>query len=376
MAHTYTPGLKVVSRTRLNRSRILPLPGRVLVEEGAKVSAETIVARAELPGDVSIVNAVSKLGCTAGELPRYMKKQTGDPVERGELIAETQPWLPFLKTQLTSPIDGTIENVSTVTGQMILRGRPKPVEITAYIDGVVSKVRPGEGVVVETVATFVQGIFGIGGEVAGTLVMACDDPDEELTVEKLRPEHQGQVVVGGSFVSGETLNRAVELGIAAVVVGGFHDHDLRALLGYDLGVAVTGHEQVGITLVMTEGFGRIPMRKRTFELLESRAGSKASVNGATQIRAGVLRPEIVIPWEESEAESGDVAAIPEGQGLEERSQVRIIRQPYFGLLGTVTGLPVEPQQIPTGALARVAEITLEDGRKVLVPRANLERIEE
>ena len=37
------------------------------------------------------------------------------------------------------------------------------------------------------------------------------------------------------------------------------------------------------------------MAERTFELLASREGEDAAVNGATQIRAGVMRPEIVVP---------------------------------------------------------------------------------
>ncbi len=50
-----------------------------------------------------------------------------------------------------------------------------------------------------------------------------------------------------------------------------------------------------ITLVITEGFGKMAMAHRTFDLLKSKQGMKASVNGATQIRAGVMRPEVIVP---------------------------------------------------------------------------------
>jgi hypothetical protein len=62
--------------------------------------------------------------------------------------------------------------------------------------------------------------------------------------------------------------------------------------------------------------------------------------------------------------------------LDLNSAVRIIRQPYFGVLGTVQSLPSEPTKIPTEALARVAEIRLADGKQLMIPRTNLERIEE
>jgi hypothetical protein len=55
--------------------------------------------------------------------------------------------------------------------------------------------------------------------------------------------------------------------------------------------------------------------------------------------------------------------------------VRIIRQPNFGRIGKVTALPVELQDIETEAKVRVLEVELDDGRRVLLPRANVEIIE-
>jgi hypothetical protein len=56
--------------------------------------------------------------------------------------------------------------------------------------------------------------------------------------------------------------------------------------------------------------------------------------------------------------------------------VRIIREPYFGKLATVTALPPQLVEIPTGAMVRVLEAEVEDGKHVVVPRANVEIIAE
>jgi hypothetical protein len=56
--------------------------------------------------------------------------------------------------------------------------------------------------------------------------------------------------------------------------------------------------------------------------------------------------------------------------------VRIIQEPYFGDVGHVRNLPPELQGVETESSVRIVEIELEDGRKVLVPRANVEIIEE
>jgi len=62
--------------------------------------------------------------------------------------------------------------------------------------------------------------------------------------------------------------------------------------------------------------------------------------------------------------------------LQVGSLVRIIRTPYFGLVGRVADLPPMPQVLPSGVKARVAEVQLPDGQRLIVPRANLEWIEE
>src|SRR5207302_8218392 len=130
------------------------------------------------------------------------------------------------------------------------------------------------------------------------------------------------------------LARGVSAGVSAIVTGGIDDQDLRDFLGYDLGVATTGSEKAGLTLIITEGFGEIAMARRTFELLSSRAGSEAAVTGATQIRAGVLRPEVVIPWEGKAAAAASQqphAAAGNGHALRSGVPVRIICDPDFGM---------------------------------------------
>jgi hypothetical protein len=55
--------------------------------------------------------------------------------------------------------------------------------------------------------------------------------------------------------------------------------------------------------------------------------------------------------------------------------VRIIRDPYFGLIGEVSDLPPEPQALDSGSKTRVLGVKLGSGDTVVVPRANVELIE-
>jgi hypothetical protein len=372
MAHSYTPGLTVSERTTIQRKRLLPLPGTVLVTIGQNVHADTPVARAELPGKVLALNLANQLGVAPGEIHDYLIKKEGDRIQKDEIIAENKPFIKWFKTEIASPITGTIESISPITGQVLFREPPKVLDVLAYIDGTIGEVHAQQGVTIETSCSLVQGIFGIGGETHGEIVLGVTGPDQTLMPNHVTPAMRGKVVIGGAFLSADTMARAKQIGVAALVIGGIDDKDLRTLLGYDLGVAITGTEQVGFTLVLTEGFGTIPMATKTFRLLSAHAGHKASVSGATQIRAGVIRPEIIIPQAASPAAS---ASASQREGIRIGDPVRIIRDPLFGVIGEVSRLPSELQKIPTESEVRVLEVRFGDGRTAVIPRANIEVIE-
>ena len=371
MAHAYTPGLQVTARTRYRALRQLPIDGEVLVRTGDCVQAQDIVARTELPGDVYPLNLANLLALSPSDVRGALLKREGETIAHGEVLARTNGIFGMFKSEYVSRTTGKIESVSGVTGQVIVRGAPIPVEVRAYLTGEVVEVMPGSGCVIEAEAAYVQGIFGIGGEAYGTLRMAATDPQQRVTPELIMADMRGQVVVGGGRVTQEAVRQAISVGVAAIITGGIDDQDLREILGYDLGVAITGSEQIGVTLVMTEGFGDIAMAARTHRLLREHAGLAAAVNGATQIRAGVMRPEVVIPLTSKNGDTGGTAGVFAAP-LELGASVRIIRDPWFGVLGKVTGLPPEPRVLASGSKARVLEVTSATGEQLVVPRANVE----
>ncbi len=372
MAHSYTPGLTVTDRTIVHRRRMLPLPGKILVNVGDPVRSDQPVARAELPGKVFPINLANQLSVAPGEIKDYLSKKEGDVVEKEEILAENKPLIKWFKTEIRSPVAGTIESVSLVTGQVLLREPPKVLQLLAYADGTIVETIPQQGVVVQTTCSLVQGIFGIGGETSGEITMAVKAPDEPFTPAHFNSTMKEKVVVGGSFLSSEAMKQAKAVGVAGLVVGGIHDEDLRALLGYDLGVAITGTEHVGFTLILTEGFGAIPMAAKTFKLLSTHVGRKASISGATQIRAGVIRPEIIIPQEDGGI---GMAVQTQREGIRLGDPVRIIRDPLFGRIGEVSALPSELTKISTESEVRVLEVKFSDGKRVVIPRTNIEVIE-
>jgi hypothetical protein len=372
MGTAYTPGLKVSAGTVVRKLRRLPLKGKVLVSVGDVVSPDTVVALAELPGIMQNVRVAEQLGMEPADALAAIVVKPGDKIEAGTILATSRSFFGLFKTEIKSQVAGTVELVSEHTGHIGVRQAPKPVQVTAYVSGKVAEVIPEEGAVIETRAAFIQGIFGVGGERTGEIMIAVNGPSDELTEDRIGPEAAGKILVGGCNIGGAALRKACEVGAVGVVVGAIIDKDLIDFLGYDIGVAITGQEDIDTTVIITEGFGSIPMAERTFRLLRSIQGRQASINGATQIRAGVIRPEVISPLDD---QTGAEVAAGEGQMLDVGADIRIIREPYFGLLGKVAALPPEPVTIDSGAVVRVLEADLQDGRRVAVPRANVEIIE-
>lgn len=370
-AYAYTPGLKVKKTLTLRRSRMLPIPGEVLVRQGEETDFDTVVATMKIPGDPHIVKAALLLRVEPQEINRYMTKRVGDEVKKGEVIAQYIALFGLMKRFVNSPIDGIIENVGA-SGWVTVRSPPVPIEVRAYVPGRVVEVIPKLGVTIETDAAFIQGIFGIGGETHGQLTRLVNSPEDSLTTDMIGPEHKGKIIVGGSLITLEALRKAVQDRVAGVVVGGFDGVDLTNMLGYEMGVAITGEEEIGTTLIVTEGFGKMTMSNRTFNLLKQFEGRTASLNGATQIRAGVIRPEVIIPHGSLRAEETSEEL---SSGIRPGTPIRIIREPHFGRIGKVISLPVELQLVETESMVRAVEVELEDGSKVVVPRANIEIIE-
>ena len=372
MAQSYTPGLKILSRTKVIKIRLLPMKGSVHYKIGDMVHSNDIVASTDIPGNVQMLNVANKLNVEPENVPECMLVKLDEEITKGQIIAESKGIFGLFKSQLKSPINGTLANVSEITGQVILSEPPILVEVDAYTSGKIIEVIEDEGVTIATEGAIVQGILGVGGENQGDLLLLTTSPNEELTHSMIKTEHKGKIIVGGSFINLQTFEKAKDVGVKGIVSGGFNYTDLSKILGYSLGVAITGSEEIGPSLIITEGFGRIDMASQTYKLLKENENKFASINGSTQIRAGVIRPEILIPFENMDemSEEYDDADL----AISEGSSIRVIRAPFFGRVGTVKSLPHELIKMESETLVRVAEIEFKDGSIGVIPRANLEMI--
>jgi hypothetical protein len=338
---------------------VSPLSGRVVIREE--------FGRAEPP--LSLDVAV-ELGVKPQDLNKFMLRKVGEEVKRGQIIAKKGEQAAFFTKSAITPISGIVSEVNTKTGYVTISRPFKEVVVRAYVRGKVSEVLPNRGVVVETPAVRITGIFGVGRETHGEVALIADSPEATVLPEMIGPQCKDKILVGGGFVTDEALRRALEVGAKGLITGTAGYINIVRSLGVKLGVGITGQEDVPLTLILMEGFGHLSMRQHAFEALSRLTGREASINGATQIRAGAIRPEIIVPFPEQEGVS-----LPPGLADEELSlgqPVRIINDPYFGKAGVVTALPREAERIETEAMVPVVRVKLQSGEEVTVPRANVE----
>ncbi len=363
------PSLTLKEKTELVKRRELPLKGKILVQVGDEVTAEQIIAEAEMPGDLQIVKLVEQSGLDLDLVIQHLTLKEGDRVERNQLLFQYKTFFGLFQTSVFAPITGEIEFISQHNAHVGIRGVSKKLKLQAYLAGKVLSISGDQLIEIGSTATFVQGIFGVGGERFGEIIILNNQTSKELLASDISGDLKNKILISRAAPTWEALEAISKSGASGIILGSIDNTLLTKYLGYELGLPITGSEDLPFTLIITEGFGEIPMSERYLEIFKKLAGKNAAINGATQIRAGAVRPEIIVANTHLKSK-----AAPKFSGLEVGAMVKVIRYPYFGMNGKIIDLPVTPELIETGALVRVAELELENRRVVTVPRANLEVI--
>ncbi|MBP8620452.1 MAG: hypothetical protein KBI39_03180 [Firmicutes bacterium] len=313
-----------------------------------------------------------EIKCKPEELPQHMLRTVGQEVKKDQMIAKKGEAQAFFTKTALAPVSGIISDIDTKTGKVTISRPFREVIVNAYIEGRVSEVMETRGCVIETPGIKINGIFGLGRETHGEIRVLVNGPDQVLEADMITSDCKDKIIIGGSFATNDALSKAIEVGAKGVVTGTANYFNLTQSLGVKLGIGITGQEDIPLTVILMEGFGHLNMRREVWETLAALEGMTASMNGATQIRAGAIRPEIIVSFFGYEGELAK--PVRYDIDLKQGAEIRIVSEPYFGAVGTIAEITKEPMMIETEAKVPVVKVLLANGEQVVVPRANVEML--
>ncbi|GAB4538505.1 MAG: hypothetical protein Kow0063_26370 [Anaerolineae bacterium] len=296
------------------------------------------------------------LGLAHHDLSRVMVKKRGDRVEAGELLAAKREGLPFLHKPCRSPVTGRL--VAIRHGWVVIETEGKAeeeltsegVDLRAFVPGRVTSILDQRSVTIETVGAYIVGACGGGGEGNGVLQVLVENPSDILTAGQIGMEANHAILVGGAGISPDALERAGEMQVKGIIVGGISS-SLCALIPH-----------LSFPIVATEGYGNLPMSSIAFNILKQHAGREASLSGQAGSTEGDSRPVIIVPLTEHQSEmKGALPCEDAPVGLAQIGhQVRVTRRPLLGRTGEIISMPVTPQQVPSGLSLPGAQVVLKE----------------
>lgn len=347
----YAHVVHYLSQTNIRRSRLLSVPGRVLVSPGQKVSGMDVVAETTNPTGHFFIDVRAILKVDTGTASELIQRKKGEKLAKGDILAETGG---AFSRVVRAPQDCVIIDINA--GVIIMETRGEPLEIAAGLPGFVRDLNGEYGATIESGGALVQGVWGNHHTDAGQLVMLSESPDEELTANKLEASARGAVAVGGYCVSSEVIRLAAEMELHGLILSSINP-ELLGLI-----------DNLSFPIMLIEGYGKIPMNPAAFSIFHDLEKRDATIHATHWDQITGDRPEVIIPFQNQALQPPEVDEFTAGQN------VHIKLPPYSGEVGTILVLNKGLTQLSNGLRVPAAVLRKQNGEQITIPLANLELI--
>lgn len=338
----------------IRRQRVLPARGPINLRVNQKVSPSDVVGRTTLAPAHYLFDIAHGLGLPPAKADRYLRRELDERVTQGDVLAGPVGWM---RRVVRAPEDGRV--VLQGDGRLLYEGLGEAFELRASLPGMVIGMEPDLAVTIETVGALVEGIWGNGRQEFGVLRVATPGSSNVLAVADLSIDLRGAVAVAGRLEDPNIFHGLAALPMRGVICGSMPSELIPAALACE------------IPVILTEGFGNIPMNSAIFELFATNVGREASLNAQQTDSWKGLRPEVIIPL--PAVGSADVPS--EAVQLVVGRRVRVLRAPYAGKEGSVVSLPEGLVPLANGIRVKCAEVELGETGLARVPIANLDILE-
>lgn len=360
--------------TRVHRS--LKGKGELNVAVGQEVTPDDIIGSGEVSPGFRILNLSQILSTSPGEAKKYLKRSLGQRIYKGELLAYKDEGFWRGKKIVISPSDGILEFFNEQTGELKITFLPKRKDLPAGSYGVVEKVDKLRGnIVIRTEVSRIFGLFGTGRSRDGVLRM-ISRRDELVNESKISAELGDQILVGGSLIYKEAISKAISNDVSGIITGGVNARDYKAMAGGRLRFPRKLENDIGITLVVCEGFGSSPLGEDIYSLLGQYNerfvlldGNHAIINLPSFESSSLKRVKSTSLPEEEEVAAKELRLADIKIG----SLVRVIGSSFASEQGRVIAIDRTQTLLPSGVLAYLLTVETKR-RKIKIPSSNVELI--
>ncbi len=345
------PVTHIIGLTSIIRERLLPVSGNVLVRPGQKVTPMDVIAETRWAREHVLLDVARLLRVSPNLADRLIKCKVDDRLAASTEIAIGKGLFP---RSVRTPREGRV--VAVGGGQVLMEVGEAKMELRAGIPGTVVEVIANRGAVIQTAGSLVQGVWGNGRIDSGLLVNLMENPDSILAVGKLDISLRGSILLGGMVKDVETLEAAAELPVRGLILSSIFPSLLQKA------------REMRYPIMVTDGFGSMPMNSAAYKLLSTNAKRDVTVNAEMFDRYSGAKPEVIIPL----PISNDPPAPREVETFALGLQIRMRRPPFMGMIGSIVSLKPGLSVLPSGLRAAAAEVKLENNETVVVPLVNLE----
>jgi hypothetical protein len=341
----------VVGYTSIVRERLLPISGTVLVRLNQKVNPNDVIAEANSSREHVLLDVARILGVNSNMADRLIKCKENDRLAANAEIAVGKGIFP---RSVVAPREGRVVVVGG--GQVLMEVGETKMELRAGISGTVIEVIPNRGAVIQTAGALAQGVWGNGRIDSGLLVNLAEKPDDVLAAGRMDVSMRGFVILGGMLKDAEALKAAADLPVRGLILSSLYPS------------LIPQAREMRYPIIVTDGFGPLPMNSVTYKLLSTNVKREVTVNAEAYDRYSGARPEVIISLPTSAAPPPPHEVETFAPGL----QVRMRRPPALGMIGSIVAVKPGLTMLLSGLRAPAAEVKLENGETVVAPLVNLE----
>lgn len=353
--------------------------GDINVQLGQEVAPLDVIGTSTGTSGFRTIDLTKLLEVKPIEVKKYLKRSIGEKIYKGEILAAKDSSLFKNKKTVLAPSDGTLFSLDEKTGQLRLQFIAKKESVAASVFGIVEKVdKLRQQVIIKTQVTHVHGVLGSGKQREGTIDF-LGQRGGLITAPMIGEHLANRILISGGFIYKEAIAAAVANGANGIITGGINARDYIGMSGSITQKSSFGTD-IGISVLVTEGFGSLPIGNDIYQILQKYDGKFAILDG----NQGVLNlpsfdPQCMIRIKSSQLPplQGEtvIEAVPslEAHEIKLGQIVRVIAPPFMSEQGRVVSIDKQPTKLQSGVVAEAVTIETKS-RKIAVPYLNLEII--